>query len=254
MNPSPHDISPGLPGTSGASRGKWLLLALLVLGMSGCANWPPEMNRKPEDVACEAGMTPADNTRLTATNQLIGDGKFYAALAQLDTYNQDAAKVRLARADALRRIDRYQQAQTLFEGLISQGCFEGRAHHGMGLLLARQGRLDAGLEHLRQARTKLPTDGRIRGDLGYALMLSGQLDDARFEMLTALDLDPRDGRTSRNLVLLTLKQGGETKAQELGKKLGLDEATMDRLRKQASELNPPPLTKPALDGGAQGEP
>jgi Flp pilus assembly protein TadD len=230
----------------------WVLLA--VAGLVGCASWPPELNKKPEETLCDAGLTPADNTRLVAVAQMINEGKHFAALAQLDTLNAEAAKVRLTRADALRRVDKFDEARTLYEGLITQSCFEGRAHHGMGLLLARQSQMEASVVHLRQARMKLPTEARIRSDFGYALMLTGQLQDARFELMTALDLDPQDNRAGRNLVLLTLKQGDTSKAQELANKLGLDKATMDRLHKQASELTPPPLTMTPPAIGAKGEP
>jgi Flp pilus assembly protein TadD len=242
------------------ARGSLVLcmpIALLALG--ACAAWPPG-TQKSDDQHCEAGSTPADNTRLVAISQSINQGKLYAALAQLDAMNSSAPKVQLIRADALRRLEKFGEARALYDGLLSQRCFDGQAHHGLGLMLARQGKLDEGIAHLRDARQRMPTDSRMRSDLGYALMLGGRLDDAHFELMTALDLDPQDTRAGRNLLLLTLKRGDAAKAQEMAKKLGLDKATMDKLQTQASELptlppnTPAAITAASAVAGSKGEP
>jgi Flp pilus assembly protein TadD len=224
----------GLPPSSRAlaSWPTWALASTLVL--SACAPIAPRQHDAPVDPAvCSAGLGPAENTRLAAIEQVLRDGKPYAALAQLDAMRSEAPSVQLLRADALRRIDRPSEAAALYQGLLS-GCQSAQAHHGLGLLLANQGKLSEGLTHLQAARNAAPTDVRVRNDLGYALLLSNRTEEARFELLTVLDLSPREPRASRNLVLLTMREGRPEKARELATNLGLDAATIERLGQQAT--------------------
>ncbi|TDP88351.1 Flp pilus assembly protein TadD [Aquabacterium commune] len=227
----------------------WPTLALtwvLPWTMVACAPIGPRQHDAPVDPAvCSAGLGPAENTRLAAIEQVLRDGKPYAALAQLDAMRSEAPGVQLVRADALRRIDRPHEAAALYQQLLS-GCQSAQAHHGLGLLLANQGKLSEGLTHLQAARTAAPTDVRVRNDLGYALLLANRPDEARFELLTVLDLSPREPRASRNLVLLTMREGRPEKARELAASLGLDAATLERLGQQASQSQAaPPLPEPA---------
>lgn len=223
--------------------------------LQGCAEVPPFLTKaKPEASVptCDVEMSPTEKTRLAGIEQMINDGKFYAALAQLDALGVNAPQARLTRAEALRRTEKQAEAQALYLGLIDT-CFDGQAHHGLGLLLAKQGINNESLAHLQSARKALPTDSRIRGDLGYALLLAGRWQEARFEFLTALDLNPQDARAARNLVLLTLKQGDKAGAQALADKLGLDKAAIDKLQKQASELKlevSPPQEAASSSSGA----
>jgi Flp pilus assembly protein TadD len=239
-----------------------LASALAALMLTSCAQWPPALQNTEQSApgVCEAGSTPTDNTRLAAIEQMLNDGKFYAAIAQLDALGNVSPKAQLIRADALRRIDKEKDAQALYTNLVGS-CINGRAHHGLGLLAGRRGDQNDSIDHLMQARKALPTDSRIRNDLGYALLLADRLDDAQFEFLTALDLNPQDSLAARNLVLLSFKRGDGTKARQVATKLGVDDSTFDRLAKQAkgplaptsspsgSEVPLPPLpTAPTASG------
>jgi Flp pilus assembly protein TadD len=213
--------------------------AIVALMLAGCAQWPPAATTNKDQAspgACEAANTPTDNTKLAAIEQMLGDGKFYAAIAQLDALGNTSPKAQLIRADALRRVDREKDAQAIYQSLVDS-CINGRAHHGLGLLAARRGDQAGSIDHLTQARLALPTDPRIRNDLGYALLLADRLDDAQFEFLTALDLDPQDSLAARNLVLLSFRRGDAGKARQLASKLGLDASTLDRLAQQARNLS-----------------
>lgn len=217
----------------------------LAIGMlSACANWPPASTYPTTKGGCESSLSPADNTRLASIEQMAGEGKHYAALAQLDALGATSSQAQLVRADVLRRIDRDKDAQSLYQGLIGS-CLDGRAQHGLGLLAARAGQTSASLAYLQQARQALPTDVRIRNDLGYALLLAGQLDAAQFEFLTVLDLSPQEPKASRNLVMLTFAQGRTDKALDLARKMGLDDSTTTKLQQQARALHNAPSTTPA---------
>lgn len=216
-----------------------LLAALLASAMlGGCALPSGATDGSTAGAgACSSNqLNPTDNTRLAGIDQLLREGKPYAALAQLDALVAQgirAPHVDLARADALRRIDRFEQAEALYRGQLT-GCLQGRAWHGLGLLQAQRGQQADSLVSLEQARGQQPTDARVRNDLGYALLLSERFDDARFEFLTVLELAPGDARAARNLVLLTLREGRPDKARELAASLGLDAAAFERLTLQAT--------------------
>lgn len=223
-----------------------LAFAITLLALAtGCAQMPSLGSQAfaPRTIApqaesshCnEAALAPGQATRLTAIEQLLTDDKPYAALAQLDGTTDASLRARYLRAEALRRVGNLQAAQAAYEGLMNT-CMSGKAHHGLGLVAARQGQLAPALKHLRQARSALPTDARVRNDLGYALLLANELPGARLEFLTALDLEPGDARAARNLVMLAFRQGDDSQAESLARRFGLDSALTATLRQQARAL------------------
>lgn len=189
------------------------------------------------DGGCNADLSPADNTRLATIEQMVAEGKVYAAIAELDGLALNVPKARLIRANALRHTEMSEKALPIFSSLLDT-CYAGQAHHGLGLALMREGRRDAGLAHLKTAREALPTQPDIRNDYGYALFLMGQLDEAQYELLTALDLDAKNSRAIRNAVRLLFKRGASERAIAFGQKFGLDQTTMDKLRAEAPESEP----------------
>lgn len=239
---------------------KWLLPIACAVAAAGCASWPPQQFGAPlpgqgggAPPCDKSSMSPADNTRLSGIEQSITEGKYYAALAQLDALGSNAEAARIIRADALRRIGKESQARAIYEQLLGAACVDGRARHGLGLLHAQAGDLSTGLTHLRLARESLPLEPRIRNDLGYALLMAGQLDEAQFEFLTVLDLSPNDPLAGRNLVLLLLKRGQAGKAQELAQKLGMEPAQLARLQHQVQSLGQPDTKVTDNTGGALQE-
>lgn len=216
----------------------------MSLALSGCAVPPERSGSSTEQGAgsatsCQGDLGATGNTRLAAIQQMVSDGKPYAALAELDALNAQTPKAQLVRAEALRRVDRTDQARQLY-GALTLTCLNGEAQHGLGLLAGHEGRLQDSLRALNAARQALPTHAAIRNDLGYALLLNQQWADAQFELLTALELAPNDNRVQRNLVLLALAQNKAPLARELSGRFGLDTATQERLRNQASNLNRTP--------------
>lgn len=214
-------------------------LAMAASMLAGCTLPVRTDSAHPSEGECGSSMSPTDNTRLAGIEQLLREGKPHAALAQLDALEAQGPRrpqVDLVRADALRRIDRFGPAESLYRGLLS-GCTQGRAWHGLGLLQAQRGQHADSLDALEKARNLQPTDVRVRNDLGYALLLAQRFEDARFEFMTVLELAPGDARAARNLVLLTLREGRVDKARELAASLGLDAATVERLAQASTTLS-----------------
>ncbi len=247
---------------------------LLAMSLAGCQLSPSGAGGAAEQgrsKPCDGDAGATNNTRLATVEQMIADGKFYAALAELDAIGANTQKATWLRAEALRRIDHTTEAVGLYGSLIGS-CLEGRAQHGLGLSAARQGQGARAIEALTHARQLLPTDPNVRNDLGYALLLDRRWDAAQFEFLTVLDLAPQDPLAARNLVLLAFVQGKSDVARTLADKFKLEPAVTSRLALQAaslmyasspapkaseppsaplpppeSVLPPPPLTTPASD-------
>jgi Flp pilus assembly protein TadD len=195
--------------------------------------------------SCDKDLGPTGNTRLATIQQLVDDKKPYAALAELDALGADSPKAILLRAEALRQVERHNDARVQYDRLLNT-CLAARAHHGLGLMLAKDGRLNEAIQSLLAARQALPTDANVRNDYGYALLLNRRWDDAQFEFLTVLDLLPNDIRASRNLLLLALAQGKTDLAQQMANKLKLDPASLERMGAQANAIRHPaaPLPPP----------
>jgi Flp pilus assembly protein TadD len=226
----------------------WLAAAVISMGLIGCSSWPPpasSSNGNPS--SCEQSLNPTDNTKLAGIEQLVNEGKNYAALAQLDALGATSPQSELVRADAFRRIDRDADALAIYTRL-SGGCLDGRVQHGLGLIAAKAGQRTESVAHLQRARQAIPTDPRIRNDLGYALLLAGDLEAAQFEFLTVLDLNQGDVKAGRNLVLVAFLRGQADKARVLTRQLGLDDTAAAQIERQAATLQARRAdeTRPAL--------
>lgn len=229
---------------------RWATVACTVV-LTGCALMPTPggAGTAPTSTAprCDGAPSTADATRLTAIEQLLDQGKSYAALAQLDAAALPTVRAEHLRAEALRRTGDTASASAAYQALL-HSCMAGQAHHGLGRIAAEQGRLPEALRHLQQARHALPTDPRVRSDFGYALLLAGQLERARVEFLTALDLQPAEDRAARNLVLLTFRQGDGPQAESLARRFGLPPAVVAGLRQQASAMASAPANATSSAG------
>lgn len=179
----------------------------------------------------EAGAT----TRLAMIRKLLDGGHPYAALAHLDAAAAQGPAADLLRADIQRRVGQAAEAAVLYQGLLST-CLAGAGHHGLGLLAGQEGRLRESLEHLRRARQALPADARVRSDLGYALLLAGELEPARLEFLTAQDLDPEDRKAALNLMLLLYRQNDDAGAAAVARRYRIGDEEQARLREEAARL------------------
>lgn len=184
---------------------------------------------------CSDGAEAGAHTRLGMIRKLVGEGRPYAALAHLDASAAKGPAADQLRADILRRTGRSEEARALYQGLLST-CLAAAGQHGLGLLAGQEGRIEESLAYLRQARQGVPADARVRSDLGYALMLSGDLEGARYEFLTARELDPEDRKAALNLALLYYRQGKAAEADALGRRYQAGEAELDQLRGAAARL------------------
>lgn len=216
------------------------LALLVVVGLlAGCAALPGGSGGNGGDMLSQA-RGEEENQRLHTelVRKMIDNERLYAALAHLDAQEKEygaTPELRLLRAEVLRKLGRTSEAETLYNELIDEGAFRGRAEHGLGLIDASHD-LAAGIGHLEKAAELRPTDARIRNDLGYALMKRGRSEDARLHLATAYQLDDSGNLSRNNYIVALLLDGQKTKAARIAAEANLQKETMERLRKRAAEL------------------
>jgi Flp pilus assembly protein TadD len=219
----------------------------LTLAAVGCASAPAPT--PPAMPLASEPAPPPDPKRLhlELIEKMLENGRAHAALAHLDALPADEAAAppaRLLRAEALRRTGQLDAAWKVYEPLLITDA-AAPAWRGLALIKADQGDLETSVAWLRRARDLQPTAARIRNDLGYALLLHGELEPARVELVTALELESSK-RTARNLVLVLLLQDQPEAAQRLAQQHGIDDAGVSRLQRRADRMR----ARIAQGGGA----
>jgi Flp pilus assembly protein TadD len=227
---------------------RWIVGFAIALALAavGCASaHAPE----PAMPLATDPAPPPDPKRLhlELIEKMLENGRAHAALAHLDALPADEAAAppaRLLRAEALRRTGQLDAAWKVYEPLLITDA-AAPAWRGLALIKADQGDLETSIAWLGRARDLQPTAARIRNDLGYALLLHGELEPARVELVTALELESSK-RTARNLVLVLLLQDQPEAAQRLAQQHGIDDAGVSRLQRRADRMR----ARIAQGGGA----
>ena len=210
------------------------LAALAVFAIGGCAS---EGGPAPGAAGASAEAPDPKRLHLELIEKMLEDGRAHAALAHLDALPADQAAApaaRLLRAEALRRIGQVDAAWRVYEPLLATDA-AAPAWRGLALIKAEQGDLQTSVDWMRRARDLQPTAARIRNDLGYALILTGELEAARIELVTALELESSP-RSARNLVLVYLLEDQRDAARRMAQRHGIDDAGLARLERRAERL------------------
>ncbi|MCK2183434.1 tetratricopeptide repeat protein [Halomonas getboli] len=225
-------------------RRKWRngLIPLALLALTGCAGGVEPMamvglggGEEAKDVTgpCGEHYSADIGLRLDMIRQQMEQGRSRSALAHLDESGFDYAEAALMRGDALRDVGRRDESDAVYETLAG-GCLAADAFHGMARNAVVRGDRQQALVLMRQARDARPTDADIRNDLGYLLMLEGEPQQAREELLTALELGGAGQRAASNLVMLMMQQGRVVEAERLARRYDVDDELVARLRRLSS--------------------
>ncbi|HEY9198940.1 MAG TPA: hypothetical protein VIR60_06205 [Gammaproteobacteria bacterium] len=186
--------------------------------------------------AC-AQLDSSTEVQLGLVRQMLDQDRHYAGLAHLaalDPAVQASAQARYLKAELQRHTGSDQEAERNYRELLGS-CLAGYGHHGLGLLSAQRDLAQATTE-LHEAARLLPTDPRVRNDLGYALLLMQDGSGARREFMTAIELGDYKQRASLNLMLLMLYEGDERGADRLRVRLKLPDSDMEQLRRRAAQM------------------
>ncbi|WP_447956405.1 tetratricopeptide repeat protein [Vreelandella sp. EE7] len=174
---------------------------LLALALSGCAGVSSTAGA-PVD-ACRQ-LAPEQQLAVELANDMAEQGRPHAALAHLEQLPESIAEVRLRKAQILRQL-KDPEAQALYRSLLDS-CVAAEAHQGLGQVAVVAGDFDQALAHMREAARLYPASFKIRNDLGFVHLQRRELEKARFEFMTALELSQDDALPLENLMTLLIYQ------------------------------------------------
>ena len=225
-----------------------------VMGLlAGCASGPaqsPWLTSKADatPMAC-APLSQEQELALNLAQKTAEEGRLHAALANLERLPGNLPQARLAKARILRSLNR-PEAGDLYASL-TRTCLKAQGEQGLGQLASAAGRYPEALEHLRLAASLDPTSAAIRNDLGVVYMNLGRLDEARFELLTALELNETEQQPALNLLTLLIYQGMRPQADALAERMGFSASQLRAAEERAQAMRsknattPPPPIAPA---------
>ncbi|WP_019625166.1 hypothetical protein [Thioalkalivibrio sp. ALJT] len=206
--------------------------------LHGCAGLPIGGNGETQRAApanCASDLGTEERLALQVAEEQAREGRWFAALAELDALGVEHDEVVLARGQILSRIG-HADARDAFRQVKDEPCHRGPAHHGLGILALREANYALAEEHLHQARVAMPNMSVVRNDYGFVLMLLEKDEDAEFEFRTALELDAGRSQALENLMLLYLSRGETRSMDELVREYGANAEMVARLNERVERL------------------
>lgn len=205
-----------------AAMKQTVFLALLLL--AGCASQQPEdaMSPRHTDKACGTPLSNEQELALNMVEQREKDGQLYGALAELQGLPENVPVVLRHKADVLRRLGRPEARQYMER--LQKTCLSAWGDHGLGLLAADAGDLKTAQTLLEKAAKSMPTEYRLRNDLGVLYLRQKKIDDARFELMTALELGSGSGLPAVNLLTLLMVQQKPVAMRSLMQRYKMDQS------------------------------
>ncbi|WP_375057298.1 tetratricopeptide repeat protein [Zobellella sp. DQSA1] len=161
---------------------------------------------------CES-LTREQELALNLSVEMVGGQRLHAALANLERLPPELPEARLGKAQVLRLLNR-PEAEGLYRSLLDT-CLVAEGHHGLAQMAVRKHDNELAQQHLQQAIAFKPTNDAMRNDLGVVYMKQRDLDEARFEFLTAIELNEGESQALRNLLTLMLYQDNFDAAAKL---------------------------------------
>lgn len=229
---------------------------LLVAGvLAGCASHPSEtpwlvQRELNPPKSCEP-LTADQELVLGVSQEMVAAGRRHAALANLERLPNSLPPVRLSKARLLRLLGHGSEAEALYSSLLGT-CLVADARHGLGQLEAGRGNHAMAQRHLRAAASLAPANESIRNDLGVVYMNQRRLSEARFELLTAMELNENARRAPQNLLVLLIYQGNWQGARDLVSAKGLSSDDFARAEQRAKTMRTDDMQM-ALEGRPQPE-
>ncbi len=106
------------------------------------------------------------------------------------------------------------EAEPLYKSLLGT-CLAADGEHGLGQLAVAKNDNAAATQYLERAAKMAPTEGKIRNDLGVVYLNQRRISEARFEFMTAMELQQSDTLAALNMVTLLIYQDNWKQAAEL---------------------------------------
>lgn len=202
----------------------------------------------------QAGHASIDNqaTYLKLVEEMQKTDLWFASLAHIDALEQrwgvSPTSTRL-RADALRHAGQPLESEAFYKRLMGTPL-EADGLHGLGLLAGGRADYAEAARLLEMARRQRPADSPLLCDLGYALMRSGKLADARLPLMKAFQLRPDSAQAQVNLAVYFEANREPTRATALMEGNNMPEATRSAIRQAARQLDASLPPAPAVSAVA----
>ncbi|MFK3793834.1 MULTISPECIES: tetratricopeptide repeat protein [Pseudomonas] len=211
------------------------LIAIACLALlGGCAsNGQAPWAALTSSSSC-AKLSSEQELTVNLADDMTNDGKLYAGLANLQSLPDNLAEVRVRKARVYRLLGR-SEAEPLYRSLLGS-CLAAEGEHGLGQLAAARGDNGQAQAHLQRAASLAPTNEKIRNDLGVVYLNQLRLEDARFEFLTAIELQQSDPLAAINLVTLLLYQDNWQQASQVVSRARLNPQQFAQAQARAEEL------------------
>ncbi|WLH91063.1 tetratricopeptide repeat protein [Pseudomonas sp. FP453] len=213
---------------------KLLIAACSVLLISGCAN----MGQTPWSgfAGASSCSKPSSDQELSLNlaDEMANDGKLHASLANLQNMTDNLPQVRLRKAKVYRLLGR-SEAEPMYRSLLGT-CMAAEGEHGLGQLAVARGDNGQALEHLQRAARLSPTDEKIRNDLGVVYLNQLRMEDARFEFLTAMELNQSNSLAAVNMVTLLIYQNNWKQASQFVSRFNLSPEQFNQAQARAEQL------------------
>lgn len=222
-------------------RGLCLLAMITAPLLAGCAALSSAPSQTASghldlaNVTCQLQIQPQQQVELDLIDRLMKADQNHAALAQLESKPLATQDHWLRYGQLLASTGHLRKAQRVFRTLVKR-CNSGRAHHGLGMVLLKDNRVNAALAHLEIARERRPADPHVRNDYGYALLLVGNYRQAAFELRTAIELGDGEGPVRENLAIAYLLTHNRSGMQWLTQQYGLTAEERDYAEKLAAQF------------------
>lgn len=194
------------------------LVILLLLVLIGGCGVTAETPSRPIAMNCPSLLSEQELI-INFSQEMLEEGKPHAALANLQRLADDNPEVRWRKARIMRLLGDA-SAVTLYQSLLGT-CLEARGLHGLGQLDFAKGNYHRALDYFRKAVQLTPADDAVRNDMGLVYMHLRRLQDARFQLLTALELNQANPQPVDNLLTLLLYQDMQSEAKGLVKSQNL---------------------------------
>lgn len=196
---------------------------------------PPQRSDFRPRVNCSARIAPEEKVELEMVDTLTSRARPYAALAQLQKTQQQNIEYWLRYGQLQAKTEQLPRARAVFETLVAR-CDTGEARHGLGMVMVKQNELQRGMQELQRAARMLPASAAVRNDYGYALMMAGEYGAARFELITALELENGSGRARQNLAAAVILAGDRAGLEQLQQNYHYTEDELTHARNLAHQL------------------
>jgi len=209
---------------------KAVIAITATLMLAGCASQSVVASRP---ASC-AKPSSDQELALNLADDMANEGRLYASLANLETLPEDLVQVRLRKAKVMRLLGR-NEAEPLYKSLLGS-CLAADGEHGLGQLAAAKNDNDKAIEHLERAARMAPTEGKIRNDLGVVYLNQRRIPQARFEFMTAMELQQSDSLSALNMVTLLIYQDNWKQAAELASMAKLSPQQIADARARAEKI------------------